>query len=147
MFPSWEINSKLSKWNENSIDFIFYSEKLNSFLCVELKNELKTPKSMLSAYCQTTERTSKFIKQYEINKIIKARKTCFENATEERGGKSEIDNLNFKANPVVKRILLANKFPNEYSKIITKWNEMNFNNLVELINNYSTTKVFQRFKT
>ena len=41
MFPSWEINDNRAKWNETSIDFIFYSIELAEFLCIELKNIIK----------------------------------------------------------------------------------------------------------
>ena len=57
MFHSWEINDNRAKWDEISIDFIFYSIELAEFLCIELKNIIKGRRKLLLAYCQASQRT------------------------------------------------------------------------------------------
>ena len=64
MFPSWSINDNKRKWNEKSIDFIFYSENSETFICGELKNKIKDRKNLLAAYCQTVQRSIRFNQQY-----------------------------------------------------------------------------------
>lgn len=113
MFPSWAINDKRGRWNESSIDFIFYSEQINQFLCIELKNEIKSRKELLSAFCQTTQRTIKFLQQYSINKIKSARQACYMNSVIERGGAENPSAINFQMYPNVRRVLVANSFPGD----------------------------------
>lgn len=146
MFPSWSINNKNRKWNEVSIDFIFYSEFKNLFLCVELKNNIRSKKELLSAFCQTTHRAANFIEQYSIEKMLKARKECFENANSNRGGKSSLKKITFKTNPKIKRVLLTNTFPKNYKVLIEEWNNMDRTEILSIIKNYKENKELKRFK-
>jgi hypothetical protein len=57
MFPSWGINNNKKKWNEPSVDFILFDGK-ETFLCLELENEVKSRKPLLSPYCQSIYRTA-----------------------------------------------------------------------------------------
>jgi hypothetical protein len=49
------INNNKKKWNEVSVDFILFDGK-EAFLCLELKNEIRGKKALLSAYCQAFHR-------------------------------------------------------------------------------------------
>ncbi len=146
MFPSWEINDNRKKWDEPSIDFIFYSEEKNEFLCVELKDQIKGKKNLLSAYYQTTQRTILFTKQYKKNKMIQARNLCFESAIDERGGITENQyKINFRENPIFRRVLMAYSFPNNLQKLIDLWNNCSLERLKHESKEYSTTKEIDRF--
>ena len=146
MFPSWRINDNRGKWNEPSIDFIFYSEKKKEFLCVELKNVLKGKKNLLSAYYQTAHRTIKFIEQYNSNKITKARASCFKYPINERGGiEKNLAKINFDNNPNFRSILLANSFPKYYKEKFNNWNNLSFVDLKKESLEYSENKEIVRF--
>ena len=146
MFPSWIINHKRNKWNEISIDFIFYSTKLSEFLCVELKNSISGNKNLLSGYCQATQRSINFIDQYTVEKIANARRLCYTDAIKERGGKiNSIDNIDFSNKPVVKRVLMAQKFPSNANETIKHWNSLNLFELKQEISKYAVNREFERF--
>jgi len=146
MFPSWMINRKRNKWNEISIDFIFYSINLSEFLCVELKNSISGNKNLLSGYCQATQRSINFIDQYTVEKITNARKLCYSDSIKERGGKiTSIDNINFSNKPVVKRVLMAQKFPSNANETIKYWNSLNLFELKQEISKYAVNREFERF--
>jgi len=146
MFPSWIINRKRNKWNEISIDFIFYSTKLSEFLCVELKNSIIGKKNLLSGYCQATQRSINFIDQYDIEKLTKARRLCYSDSIKERGGKiTLIDDINFSNNPVVKRVLMAQKFPSKANETIQYWNSLNRIEIRQEISKYVANREFERF--
>lgn len=147
MFPSWSVNDKFSKWNETSIDFIFYSENKNLFLCVELKNNLKTKKELLSAYCQVTQRAVKFSEQFSIEKITNARNECFKNAPTKRGGPEKAKKLKIKENSKVGRILIANNFLKNYEALIEEWNKLSYEELLELVNSYTENTELKRYKS
>ncbi|MBX7242839.1 MAG: hypothetical protein K1X92_13940 [Bacteroidia bacterium] len=146
MFPSWRINDKYSKWNETSVDFIFYSEAENKFLCIELKNKIKNRKELLSAYCQTTDRTLKFVKEFSVEKIEKARIECLKFAKIERGGNIETETIKFRDNPQTERVLLAHTFPEDYQKVIENWNQLKQNEIFSLIDKYTANNELKRFK-
>jgi|ETNmetMinimDraft_9_1059917.scaffolds.fasta_scaffold94807_1 hypothetical protein len=146
MFPSWIINRKRNKWNEISIDFIFYSIKLSEFLCVELKNSISGKKNLLSGYCQATQRSINFIDQYDIVKLTNARRLCYSDSIKERGGKiTLIDDINFSNNPVVKRVLMAQKFPLKANETIKYWNSLNRLEIRQEISKYVANREFERF--
>ena len=146
MFPSWEINDKRTKWNEISIDFILYSIELSEFLCVELKNIVKGKKNLLSAYCQTTQRTIHFIEQYDVKKLNRARKLCHTSSINERGGvNSNIDEIEFSKKPSIKRILMAKSFQSNALVLIDRLNTLNRNELQNEYSGYAITKEFERF--
>ena len=146
MFPSWDINDKRTKWNEISIDFIFYSLELSEFLCVELKNIIKGKKELLSAYCQTTHRTIHFKEQYDIKKLNRARKQCHLSSINERGGEeSTIHEIKFSKKPSIKRVLMAKSFQSNASEFIGYLNSLNRSELQNEYSIYSTNKEFERF--
>jgi hypothetical protein len=140
MFPSWEINNNKGKFNEPSIDFIFYSEEKSEFLCVELKNEIKNRGELLSGFCQVAYSASQFKKQYSIDKIKNAQSSCFNELERESGKKvKNFLNIEFSESPKIKRILLAKKFPmnpktDEYFNL---FNSFNLNDLNSEVLNYS----------
>ena len=146
MFPSWSINDNKRKWNETSIDFIFYSQESKTFICGELKNVIRGRKELLSAYCQTIQRSMKFISQYSSKKMNSAMKECFSNSLMERGGFANKETINFSTKPNVKMMLLAYTFPKNTDEMIRKWNEMTFEEIIDLVEAYSENKEFKRFK-
>ena len=146
MFPSWRINDKNRKWNETSIDFIFYSEEINTFLCVELKNNIKSKKKLISAFCQTTDRAIKFLKEYSTSKIEKAYSECKKFASIERGGQQETFTFSFHETPNLKRVLIANSFPINYKSYIKMLNKFSQEEIINLISQYAENKEFKRFK-
>ncbi len=58
------------------MDFILFDGE-KTFLCLELKNEIKSRKPLLSAYCQACHRTSLFIEQYDREKMLRAQEDCY----------------------------------------------------------------------
>jgi len=58
------------------VDFILF-DKRETFLCLVLKNMIKSRKPLLSAFCQTLHRTNLFVDPYNSEKMRKARKDCF----------------------------------------------------------------------
>lgn len=146
MFPSWSINDNKRKWNEISIDFIFYSEKTETFICGELKNKIKGRKNLLAAYCQTVQKSIRFIQQYSPPKMKKAMKECFKHSSAERGGKNlDFENIRFAKNPRIKMVLLALEFPEKSNQNIEKWNSLSLTELKCEIKAYSENKEFGRF--
>jgi len=146
MFPSWLINNNKSKWNEVSIDFILYSTELSQFLCVELKNKISGKQKLLSGYCQATHRAVNFIEQYDSEKMNKARRVCFSESSFGRGGKETIpEDINFSNNPVVKRVLMARKFPSIVNDAINHWDSLNQLEIKQEISKYAVNKEFERF--
>jgi len=146
MFPSWSINDNKRKWNEISIDFIFYSEKTETFICGELKNKIKGRKNLLSAYCQTVQRSIRFIQQYSPSKMNKAMKECFKHSPAERGGEIlDVENIRFPKEPRIKMALLALEFPEKSNENIEKWNNLGLMELKGEITHYSENKEFGRF--
>ena len=146
MFPSWSINDNKRKWNEISIDFIFYAQESKTFICGELKNVIKSRKELLSAYCQTITRSMEFTRQYSCEKMNSAMKECFSNSSNERGGVTKKETINFSAKPNVKMILFAYKFPKNTYETIRRWNRMTFEEIIDLVETYSENKEFKRFK-
>ncbi|MBL0317560.1 MAG: hypothetical protein IPP69_18090 [Flavobacteriales bacterium] len=76
MFPSWKINENKKKWNEVSVDFILF-DRDQTFLCLELKNEIKGRRALLSAYCQALSRTHLFEEQYNPERMRSAHLELF----------------------------------------------------------------------
>jgi hypothetical protein len=147
MFPSWGINDNKRKWNEPSIDFIFYSAENLTFLCVELKNVVKAQKDLLSAYCQVTDRAIRFQAEYSIDKITKAHSECMITAREERGQNYKIDNWSFSEKPNFARVLMAISFPKSHEQILAHWNSLTYDDLLAFISGYSSNKEFDRFRS
>ena len=150
MFPSWEINNNKGKWDEPSIDFIFYNEETSEFLCVELKNEIKDRRSLLSGFCQVSYSAIQFKKQYSIDKIKRAQFLSYKSLNRESVKKiNENYNIQFCKSPKIKRILMAKKFLNNSraDKYFNLFNSLNFNDLISEISNYSDSKVFGRIKS
>ena len=146
MFPSWRINDKHGKWDEKSVDFIFYSTSLNEFICVEIKNLIRGRKELLSAFCQVTQRTIEFIEQYDSRKMSNAHILCFENASKERGGINyNKGNLTFGVNSEIKRLLIANKFPANAEAELSQWNKFSLQSIKEETKKYKSTLEFNRF--
>ena len=146
MFPSWQINDNRGKWNEVSIDFILYSEELAEFLCVELKNHIKGNKDLLSAYRQATQRTIHFTKQYDTEKLKKAREICHKSPMNGRGVSLTADDISYSSNPSIKRILMANSFQSNASGRIDYFNRLNRKELQNEYSKYSlNNKEFERF--
>lgn len=146
MFPSWKINDNRGKWNEPSIDFIFYSEKKSEFLCIELKNRILGHKNLLTAFYQATHRTILFIEQYSVFKIEKARDFCFSNAILARGGINEkLKKISFDKNPTFRRMLMASSFPKNYEEKINYWNNLSLLNLKNENVKYSKNREIKRF--
>lgn len=146
MFPSWDINDKRTKWNEISIDFILYSINLKQFLCVELKNNLKGKKELLTGYCQATQRTINFIEQYDVTKLERARKLCYSITNFDRGGVDQtIDEIKFPHRPLINRVLMANSFQSKASDYIDYLNSLKRIDLQKEYSIYSLNKEFERF--
>ena len=89
MFPSWGINNNKGKWNEPSIDFIFYNEQKSEFLCVELKNVVKNRRELLAGFCQVSYSAVQFKQQYSIDKIKRAQSLCYKELNERNIKKSK----------------------------------------------------------
>tara|TARA_X000001036_G_C20520779_1_gene742038 strand:+ start:82 stop:741 length:660 start_codon:yes stop_codon:yes gene_type:complete len=149
MFHSWEINDNRAKWNEISIDFIFYSIELAEFLCIELKNIIKGKRKLLLAYCQTSQRTIHFIEQYDVRKMQRSMRLSRAHSTVERGGIDlMIDQISFSRKPSVKRVLMARSFQDNTSDVIDHLNSLNVVDLKEQCSGYSknkSNKEFERF--
>jgi hypothetical protein len=147
MFPSWEINNKYGKWTEKSIDFIFYCETTNTFLCCELKNLIKTRKELLSAYCQTIDRTVSFTNSYKPERAMNAMKICFENSILERGGSTKHSlPFEFSAAPNIQMLLLCWQINEKLLDDFRNWNEMNHASLAIETSAYKPNKEFTRFQ-
>lgn len=145
MFPSWKINDKKGKWDEPSVDFIFYSEGDNQFLCVELKNNLRFKKDLLSAYCQVIHRTIKFIKQYSIEKISSANKLCLEHLSNEATDYTGIkEPITFQENPRVLPVLMANSFHSGSHSLVNLWDSYSLELLKQETNGYARNMEFKR---
>ena len=146
MFPSWEINDNKTKWNEPSIDFIFFDNE-QTFLCVELKNHIKNRKEFLSAYCQVIHRSAEFIKGYSPAKMLSARKACFKTAKDLRGGNQQIvsDGIIFPENPFAERIIAAVSFPVRADEMLDELNSKSVEEIKTMISAYSLNREFEKF--
>jgi hypothetical protein len=147
MFPSWEINNNKKKWNEVSVDFILFDGK-ETFLCLELKNEIKGKKALLSAYCQAMHRTHLFRNLYTPDKMLIAHQICFSKEDSYR-----IRNVTFNQritpfpeNPIVLPILAAMKFPVAAENMIAEWAQMSASDFADLIGRYKGVKEFRRIE-
>jgi hypothetical protein len=145
MFPSWQINENKKKWNEPSIDFIAFDGN-ETFSCIELKNEIKGKRALLSAYCQVLHRAHLFKTQYAPSKMLAAQTQCFNPADSYR-----IQSVQFKQpafpfpqSPIVKPILAARKFPEYSTRLIEEWTMLQDEEFKDAIPNYSQNEEFRR---
>jgi hypothetical protein len=145
MFPSWSINDNRRKWNEISIDFIFYSVESRTFICGELKNIIKGRKNLLSAYCQTIQRTVKFVEQYSPEKMNRAMVECYSFSTDERGGLEKAATIEFSNEPNINMVLLAQEFPKYTADCFSDWNAMTQTQIIAEIENYTLNREFKRY--
>jgi hypothetical protein len=145
MFPSWGINNNKKKWNEVSVDFILFDGK-ETFLCLELKNEIKGKKALLSAYCQALHRTHLFRNQYTPEKMLIAHQACFskEDSYRIRNSTFHQHTTPFPENPIVLTILAARKFPAAAENLIAEWAEMSASDFVVVIGQYRGGKELRR---
>lgn len=145
MFPSWQINENKKKWNEPSIDFIAFDGH-ETFACIELKNEIKGKRALLSAYCQVLHRAHLFKAQYAPSKMLAAQTQCFNPADSYR-----IQSVQFKQpaflfpqSPIVKPILAARKFPEHSERLINDWSQMSEDEFRDCLLWYKQGKEFRR---
>lgn len=145
MFPSWAINEKKRKWNEVSIDFIAFDGH-QTFACIELKNEIKGKRALLSAYCQALHRTHLFKTQYAPSKMSEAQFQCFNPADSYRIQSVQFENKTFAFphSPIVKPILAARKFPEHSEQLINDWSQMSDSEFRECLLGYAQVKEFRR---
>lgn len=145
MFPSWEINHKSKKWNEVSIDFIFFDGQ-ETYLCLELKNNIKSRKPLLSAFCQTLHRTSLFREQYNPEKMRRVNKYCFDKMHSYRVQEVEnkVRTFDFPETAQVIPILAAREFPENGKSDISKWNDLGWNEFEIDLLNYTMGKEMDR---
>ncbi|MBL0317569.1 MAG: hypothetical protein IPP69_18135, partial [Flavobacteriales bacterium] len=124
MFPSWKINDNKGKWNEVSVDFILF-DRDQTFLCLELKNEIKEQRALLSAYCQTL-RTHLFLQQYNPERMRSAHLSCFNKAESYRiqNLNASLVEFNFPSQMEVIPVLAARKFPVGAKGNDSKWSSM-----------------------
>lgn len=145
MFPSWKINNNKKKWNEVSVDFILFDRE-QTFLCLELKNEIKGKRALLSAYCQTLTRTHLFRQQYNPERMRSAHLSCFNKAESYR-----IQSLNaflvefiFPSQMEVIPVLAARKFPKGAEEMIQNWSSMSAQDFHAELERYSNMKEMER---
>jgi hypothetical protein len=146
MFPSWGINRNTGKWNEVSVDFILFDGE-KTFLCLELKNEIKSRKPLLSAYCQASHRTSLFIEQYDREKMQRAQEDCF-SSNDARALKNQVNfipSFSFPKTPKVISVLAARRFPHNAEDQVERWNSMPLDEMKVEIQQYTPTKEMKRF--
>jgi hypothetical protein len=146
MFPSWGINRNTGKWNEVSVDFILFDGE-KTFLCLELKNEIKSRKPLLSAYCQASHRTSLFIEQYDREKMQRAQEDCF-SSNDARALKNQVNSIpsfSFPKTPKVISVLAAKRFPHNAEEQVERWNSMSLDEVFKEIHRYAFNKEMKRF--
>lgn len=145
MFPSFRINNNKKLWNEKSIDFIFYSQENETFICCELKNKIKNKKELLSAYCQVVQRATLFSKHYSIEKINFARRECFQNDCLNRVEKiRELFDIGFSKYPKIKTLIVASSFPELYKINVKNWNVIQVEELKKELTYYKENMEFIR---
>jgi hypothetical protein len=144
MFPSWQINENSKKWNEKSVDFIMF-DGISTFLCLELKNEIKGRQALLSAYCQAMHRTRLFKSQYRPSLMKNAHNACFDRNNSYRI--QQIDEIkrdfNFPAKADFQCVLAAAKFPANAAESFQEWRRMTKEQLFYMMDKYKRNKANQ----
>lgn len=146
MFPSWGINRNTGKWNEVSVDFILFDGE-KTFLCLELKNEIKSRKPLLSAYCQACHRTRLFLEQYDREKIQRAQEDCY-SSNDARSLTFQVNSnpsFSFPKTPEVISVLAAKRFPHNAEEQVEHWNSIPLDQMKDEIQQYRPTKEMNRF--
>lgn len=144
MFPSWGISDKRSTWGEVSVDFVFMNEVNNTILVVELKNNIKRPREICSAYCQTLHRTLLFRQGYAPEKLLEAHRNCFDRAIDERGGIGAAQDFSFPSDPVIRALLMAESMSEGAIELLTDWNTNGLEALQRSIAKYVKVNEWQR---
>lgn len=146
MFPSWKINNNKKKWNEVSLDFILFDHE-QTFLCLELKNEIKGRRALLSAYCQSLTRTYLFRQQYNPERMRSAHLNCFnkEESYRVQNLNAPLREFNFPSQMDVMPVLAARKFPQETDEMIQEWSNMTLKEFHAELERYSNMKEMERF--
>jgi hypothetical protein len=146
MFPSWGINDNRFRWNEVSVDFIFWSEAMNQILVTELKNHITQPRQMCSAYCQVLHRTTLFTQQYHPEKLQAAHEECMSRSTHERGGIATSIIYNFSNEPKVIPLLMAASVSNACQELFDHFNASGWTALEDVAGRYVKLKEWERVR-